>query len=130
MAEQRPIRGRCLCGQVTLEVAQFNRGVVACHCTQCRRQTGHFVAAARADNDHLRVEGAEHVNWFRASDEAERGFCRHCGSLLLWRRLDSTTTSIMAGCLEGATGLNIECHIFVGDKGDYYDINDDAPQRW
>ena len=35
---------------------------------------------------------------------------------------------IAAGCLEGLTDLYIGKHTFVKDKGDYYDINDNAPQ--
>lgn len=118
-------KGRCLCGRVRLRVDSLNRGVVACHCTQCRQQTGHFVAATRAENKHLQVEGSEHLKWYRSSEQAERGFCEHCGSLLFWRRLNSEQTSIMAGCLERPTGLSLIRHIYTDDKGDYYDLEAD-----
>lgn len=118
-------KGSCLCGQIQLRVESLNRGVVACHCTQCRQQSGHFVAATRAENKHLQVVGGEHLTWYRSSAEAERGFCRHCGSVLFWRRRDSEQTSIMAGCLERPTGLSLIRHIYTDDKGDYYDLEPD-----
>ncbi len=36
--------------------------------------------------------------------------------------------SIFAGTIDGATGLRTAGHIFVADKGDYYDISDGLPQ--
>ncbi len=127
MSDISPITGSCLCGRITLKIDSLNRDVVACHCRQCRKQTGHFVAATRADNDQLTVEGAENINWYQASPEAERGFCQHCGSLLMWRAMNSTHTSIMAGCLDAPTGLKVDRHIYVDDKGDYYTIEPDVP---
>lgn len=118
-------QGSCLCGRIKLRVDALNRDVVACHCTQCRRQTGHFVAATRADNKHLHVDGSEYLKWYRSSEEAERGFCEQCGSLLFWRALGSDHTSIMAGCLEQPTGLSLVRHIHADDKGDYYTLEPD-----
>lgn len=57
------IRGSCLCGRIQLEIDALDRDVVACHCTQCRKQTGHFVAATRARNDWLHVEGEDSLTW-------------------------------------------------------------------
>jgi hypothetical protein len=34
----------------------------------------------------------------------------------------------MAGAFNKPTALEGECHIFVGDKGDYYAIDDGLPQ--
>ena len=32
------------------------------------------------------------------------------------------------GCLDEPTGLELADHIFVSEKGDYYDITDGLPQ--
>ena len=32
--------------------------------------------------------------------------------------------SILAGCLDSPTGLQLTRHIFTDDKGDYYDLDD------
>ena len=34
----------------------------------------------------------------------------------------------MAGAFEQPSALKSEMHIFVADKGDYYEITDDLPQ--
>ena len=120
--------GHCLCGAVRFRTVGPLREVIACHCSQCRRQTGHFYAATNVLDEGLTVEGGDNVSWYRASDTASRGFCRTCGSALFWKSDGSDYTSIMAGAFDQPTGLKIGVHIFCADKGDYYEIDDGAPQ--
>jgi len=120
--------GACLCGAVRYTVTGPVRDVVACHCTQCRRQTGHYWATATAPRGAVRTEGAENLRWYAASDKARRGFCAACGSVLFWEPTGEERLSFSAGSLDGATGLKIARHIYVADKGDYYTIDDGAPQ--
>ncbi len=120
--------GGCLCGAVRYEVRGELRGVIACHCSQCRRTSGHFVAATRAPTARLTLTRAEGLAWYRSSPSAERGFCRVCGGNLFWRPTGGTTTSIMAGTLDPPTGLAILEHIYTADKSDYYDLEDAAPK--
>ena len=118
-------RGSCLCGAVTYTVDGPLRPVVACHCTQCRKASGHHFAATSASRDHVRVEGE--VHWFQSSDIARRGFCAVCGSNLFWDG-PGQNLSILAGSLDKPTGLKLAGHIFCADKGDYYDITDELPK--
>jgi hypothetical protein len=120
--------GSCLCGAVRFKTRGALRGVVYCHCSQCRKQSGHFVAASSAKDADIDIEGAEALTWYGASDVAKRGFCRTCGSLLFWKHNELDQISIMAGSFDRPSGLFGESHIFVGDKGDYYSINDALPQ--
>lgn len=120
--------GSCLCGAVRFRTRGPLRGVVYCHCSQCRRQTGHFVAATASSDADIEIEEADTLAWYGASDVAKRGFCRICGSLLFWKHNELDTISIMAGSFEKPSGLSGESHIFVGDKGDYYSIDDGLPQ--
>ncbi|MGL4404555.1 MAG: GFA family protein, partial [Notoacmeibacter sp.] len=121
-------RGKCLCESVKFSTRGPLRGVVYCHCTQCRRQTGHFLGATNVPNEQLEVTGKEHVKWFKSSDEAERGFCQNCGSVMFWKIEGRGYTSVTAGLFENPTQLQGSMHIFVADKGDYYEINDGLPQ--
>lgn len=120
--------GGCLCGAVRFTTRDPLRGVVYCHCSQCRRQTGHFYAATNVSDGDLEVEGADRLTWYRASDFARRGFCATCGSALFWKRDGADDISIMAGSFDAPSGLKGEVHIFVADRGDYYDIADGLPQ--
>lgn len=119
--------GRCLCGAVAFEVAGALSPPLACHCRQCRRQSGHYVVASDARRADFRLTEDRGLAWYRSSPAAERGFCRHCGSVLLWRR-DAEMISINLGCLDETGELKLAGHIFVADKGDYYDIADTLPQ--
>ena len=38
-------------------------------------------------------------------------------------------TSIGSGTLDGPTGIETAKHIYVADKGDYYDLSDDLPKH-
>ncbi len=122
--------GSCLCGQVKYEVRGQLRPVAYCHCVQCRKQFGHYCAATNASADAVAITGD--VAWYASSDTARRGFCPTCGSGLFWKREGGTTVSIMAGSLDGPTGLQPSRHIFCADKGDYYEITDGLPQspKW
>jgi hypothetical protein len=108
---------------VRYEVRGALRPVIACHCSQCRRTSGHFVAATQAPRSALTLLAADTLGGFRSSARAERGFCSRCGGNLFWHPLDADPDqmSIMAGTLDPPTGLRIEQHIFVADKSDYYD---------
>src|SRR5690606_6492885 len=51
--------GACLCGAVRFRTTGPLRGVIYCHCSQCRRQTGHHYAATNVPDANLQVEGGE-----------------------------------------------------------------------
>ena len=122
------VTGSCLCGRVKIEVQRFDRGVVACHCAQCRKQSGHHFAATRAQLEDLSISGEGDIKWYKASEHAERGFCQNCGSVLFWKQKEVSHISILAGCLDSPTGLKLTRHIFTDDKGDYYKIADGADE--
>ena len=119
------MHGGCLCGNVTFQVDGPLRSVIACHCNQCRKTSGHYVAATSAPRNSIEIKGD--VSWYRSSRNARRGFCGICGSNLFWDGRGERL-SIFAGSLTGPTGLTIAGHIFCADKGDYYEIADGLPQ--
>jgi len=122
-------RGRCLCGAVTYHVDGPIRPVVACHCGQCQRTSGNFVAATTAYRTDLSIEGQERIAWYESSPGIRRAFCGTCGSQLFWDNPERKTISIFAGSLDKPTGLKLVEHIFVADKADYYEICDGLPTR-
>jgi len=120
--------GHCLCGAVRFRTHGALREVIACHCSQCRRQTGLYYATTNIPLDRVEIEGMEAVSWYRASDTARRGFCKTCGSALFWQADGADYMSIMAGAFDQPSGLAMGYHIYCADKGDFYDINDTLPQ--
>ena len=49
--------GGCLCGAVRYEIRGPLRGVIACHCSQCRRTSGHYVAMTIRGFDLVQIIG-------------------------------------------------------------------------
>lgn len=110
---------------MTYRVSGPLRPVIACHCSQCRRTSGHHVAATSAPRESVRIDGSP--RWYASSEIAKRGFCGTCGANLFWDG-PGTHLAIFAGTLNAPTGLSLAAHIFCADKGDYYEITDDVPQ--
>lgn len=121
--------GSCLCGRVRFRVDGEIGMVDACHCVQCRKHTGHFLASCDVPRTALTLEGADDVAWYASSARVRRGFCRHCGSTLFWDPADRDWIAIAMGAFDGPTGLALHRHIFVEEKGDYYAIADGLPQH-
>jgi hypothetical protein len=122
-------KGSCLCGAVTFEVAATLHPPDACHCTQCRKQSGHFWASTDIPRTALTLHGADKLTWYRSSDKVRRGFCAICGAFLFWDPIGRDKIAIAMGAFDGPTGTRLDKHIFVADKGDYYDIADGLPQN-
>ena len=121
--------GQCLCGAVRFTVAGPLAPPDACHCGQCRRQSGHYWASTDIARERVAISGGEALRWYQSSEKVRRGFCGTCGSFLFWDVPGRVKLAIAMGAFTGPTGTHLEKHIFVADKGDYYDIADGLPQN-
>jgi len=121
--------GHCLCGAVRYEGKGARGRIHVCHCTDCRRWSGGPSFNVGFANG-IDIAGLGQVTWFRSSDWAERGSCRSCGSTLFYRLLDDPASiNVSVGSLDDATGIGeIEEHIFIDSKPDYYDLTGGAPR--
>lgn len=122
-------RGSCLCGAVTFEVVGALPPPDACHCRQCRKQSGHFFASTDVPRASLTITGGGTLAWFQSSERVRRGFCSVCGSTLFWDPIFKDRIGIAMGAFDTPTQTHLGVHIFVADKGDYYDIGDGLPQN-
>ena len=122
-------KGSCLCGAVTYEVEGPLGPIDACHCTQCRKTSGHYWASTDVPKSAVKIHGADKVTWYRSSEKVRRGFCSTCGSALFWDPIYKDKFGISMGSFEKPTGAKMAIHIFVAHKGDYYDITDGLPQN-
>jgi len=122
-------RGGCLCGAVRFRVATDLAEPLACHCRQCRRQSGHYFAAVAAPWADITFGADAGLAWYRHTGIAARGFCHKCGSTLFWRGDGSPEVMIAMGALDDTGDLRLAAHYWVADKGAYYDIPDGLPQH-
>ncbi len=123
-------KGSCLCGAVTFEVDGELPAPDACHCTVCRKHSGHYFASTDVKKSALRVTtGEAQIAWYRSSEKVRRGWCATCGSTLFFDAIYKDWMGVAMGAFDGPTGTKLAIHIFVADKGDYYDIADGLPQN-
>ncbi|GAB5428697.1 MAG: GFA family protein [Devosia indica] len=121
-------RGSCLCGAVSFEMDGGMPRATACHCSICRKATGHYEAGVDVKKSDLTIHGEAHLTWYFSSENVRRGFCSTCGSPMFFDPPEADWIGLMLGAFDGPTGTRIAEHVFVGDKGDYYEICDGAPQ--
>jgi hypothetical protein len=122
-------KGSCLCGAVRFEVENELKPPDACHCSQCRKQSGHFWASTNVPREKLSIRGADNLTWFQSSEKVRRGFCSTCGAFLFWEPIGRSSVAVGMGAFDAPTDTQLIMHIYVADKGDYYDIADGLPQN-
>ncbi len=123
------LSGSCLCGAVRFDVQGDLTPPDACHCGQCRKISGHYWASTDVPREAVTIRGEDKVAWYQSSEKVRRGFCRDCGTPLLWDATGHANIAISMGAFDSPTDTHLEKHIFVTDKGDYYDIADGLPRR-
>ena len=121
--------GSCLCGAVTFSVDGALGPPDACHCTQCRKQSGHYWASTGVPRAALTISGDDNLTWYQSSEKVRRGFCRTCGSFLFWDPPARDRIAIAMGAFDAPTQTALHMHIFVAEMGDYYAIGDGLPQQ-
>jgi len=126
--ESKISTGGCLCGAVRYKVKGPLRNIVNCHCSMCQKLHGVYGAHSKARKLNLTFTKEEGLAWYKTSEIARRGFCKQCGSSLFWEPFEHEAMGILAGSLDGPTGLETMGHIFVSEKTDFYEITDDFPQ--
>ena len=122
-------RGSCLCGAVCFSVDGVLQGGDACHCTQCRKHSGHYFASTDIPKSALTIDSEDQLAWYQSSDRVRRGFCKTCGSSLFWDPVASEKIAVAMGAFDDPTGTKLHMHIFTAEKGDYYEIADGLPQH-
>ena len=124
--------GRCLCGAVRFEVHAPLRGILVCHCVECRRWAGGPWPATAARREDLVLLESTGLRWVLSPESesgARRGFCAECGSSLFWDAPAAATVSIAPGSLDEPTGLSRIGHVYVSQVPDWYSLPDDGLPR-
>ncbi|BCH58497.1 hypothetical protein RvVAR0630_11210 [Agrobacterium vitis] len=79
--------------------------------------------------DKIEIDGSETISWYQSSEKVRRGFCSVCGTSLFFDPPARDWIAVAMGAFDGPTQTRLKMHIFVADKGDYYDIADGLPQN-
>ena len=119
--------GRCLCGAVTVELADAKDALEICQCVMCRRWGGAFYAALAGES--FTLKGEEAITAYDSSKWGERAFCATCGTNIWWRFKPTGNRSFSAGLFDDAAGLAIEKEIFVDEAADWCRLQGDHPRQ-
>ncbi|MEZ5536171.1 MAG: GFA family protein [Thiolinea sp.] len=119
------VTGGCICGGVRYEVSDRSklRPVIACHCEQCRRFSGHFIAASGAKYEYFKLLNDATLRWYSYLPNVRQGFCGECGCSLFFDYPKGKRISITAGTLDDTTGLKIAAQIYCAEAGNYYQLH-------
>jgi hypothetical protein len=92
--------GGCQCGALRYHATQFLDSSHICHCRMCQKAVGNYFAA-------LVGVPREAFQWtrgkpalFQSSGPVARGFCRDCGTPLLYDYADSKHLNVTTGSLD------------------------------
>lgn len=114
--------GHCLCGAVRVTITDLPKEFGICHCKMCQRWTGLAFAAVEVPDEHVTVEGAEHVTAFRSSGLSTRSFCDTCGSTLWFRDDGRPSYEIPLGMLDDTSALTLTHEIFVDRRSPAWSV--------
>ncbi|MDH4247469.1 MAG: GFA family protein [Deltaproteobacteria bacterium] len=121
--------GGCLCGAIRYRVKGSSLSSEYCHCGMCRRASG---APVVVWVDYLVTQ----VTWlkkepalYRSSAQAQRGFCPHCGSALLFLFDGAKYLSLTTGTLDNPGSSVPGKHIYYADRVPWFDIADSLPRH-
>jgi hypothetical protein len=93
----------------------------------CRKAHGAgYVTWAGFDSGHFNlVSGDHHLEWYESSPGARRGFCRTCGSTMLFESERwQGETHVALACIEDPIDREPQAHVFYGSHVDWMPIDD------
>lgn len=92
--------GGCQCGAVRYRVDGALTNAHICHCRMCQKAAGNFfMPLANAQKASFSVtRGA--IAWFQSSDRVRRGFCKDCGTSLIFETIAAKHLNVTLGSLD------------------------------
>jgi hypothetical protein len=124
-------KGSCLCGSIKYEIHGELTGTLHCHCSMCRKAHGAAfrTRASVRVKDFVWLSGEDLLTHYESSPGEFRTHCRVCGSSMVTKfENNKDVYGFALGTLDTDPGVKPECHVFVGSKAPWYDIEDDLPQ--
>ncbi len=123
------MNGSCFCGKIQYNILPPLKFIVHDHCSMCRKISGAaFVTwcGVKSEIDQFKlILGSEFLQTFKSSPEAERQFCKNCGTHLFFRstkwqgELHFTRASVTSEMKEQPMS-----HVFFSNKVAWISVND------
>lgn len=106
MSDGLALTGGCQCGAVRFTCEAPPANVHVCHCRMCQKAVGGpFAVICPVLKMAFRVtRGA--LAWFKSSDLARRGFCRDCGTPMIFDYPDYPDIGILVGTFDSPAAVS------------------------
>jgi len=104
------------------------RDILHCHCENCRRATGNFVAASGCATEDLTIEDPESLLRWHDLGYARYGFCSQCGSHLFWQGAEHLDRiSLQVGVLDDVSQLDLAAVWFANEAQGHHVLDSGVP---
>ena len=124
------VTGGCLCGAVRYQAEAYVTLAYYCHCRMCQRSSGTPAEVAVLVRPGTLAFTGEEPTFYRSSPFGRRGFCRRCGSRLVWMSPDRPAwTNLAVGSLDRPEDVVPREHACVESQLPWYRPGDDLPRR-
>jgi hypothetical protein len=127
--------GNCLCGAVSMEIAQPAIETYHCHCSMCRRASGSLYQtySVYAKQAIRIVQGADGLRTYESSPGTRRRFCDRCGCQVMCEVATSpdivfVNTGVLDGRSHPGHARDKERHIYVADKVAWLHLGEELPK--
>ena len=113
------IKGHCLCGAVSFEVANAFDRLFLCSCDQCRQITGSAFASnlsVATQEFHWLKGTGEIVRYQVPGRDISKSFCRVCGSGVPWASGDGANMIVPAGSLSAPVNVAERFRAFTSEQ--------------
>lgn len=123
-APSLPQLGGCQCGAVRYALRSTPLGLWACHCNQCRKQSGSaFGMSLSVAVDALGIVQGEPAVWTRRTDAGHLTdclFCAQCGTRIAHRRHEhGGRMTLKPGTLDDTSWIAPDRHVFTESALDW-----------
>jgi len=132
VSDERPLEGRCTCGEVHYRLSSAPLIVHACHCTECQRLSGGAFAInalIEADRVELLSGAPVGVPVTGTSGKTQTVYrCPHC-DVALWSHYPGAGEKVCfvrAGTLNDPSRVEPDVHIYTSTRLPWLELPDDA----
>lgn len=123
--------GKCLCGEVQVQISGEISDIIHCHCSLCRKNSG----SAFATNGFINtaefeiVSGKDSLSTYSFKAGRNRHFCAKCGSpVYSSNEQDPSRLRLRLGILDSDISERPLCHNFVTSKANWEDLDAQLPR--
>lgn len=132
LAPSLPQAGRCQCSGIRYEIRSQPVSLAACHCSECKRQSGTaFGMSLIVPREGFVLLAGTPSSWTRPADRGgsvECFFCPDCGTRIYHASTNmSLTYNVKPGTLDDPSWLEPRVHVFAARRLPWVQIPEGVP---